>query len=392
MENFLHDIPTKLYFGKGVITHLAETLQNYGQRVLLVYGGGSIKKSGLYDQVMEILRQGGFHVTECAGVEPNPRVETVAKGAKLCKENRIDVILSVGGGSTLDCSKAIAVGTFYEGDDYWQMILESDGSKKALPVVDIITLAATGSEFNGGGVISNMLLHKKIDRNFTFPKVSFCDPTYTYSVSAYQTAAGSADIMSHIMEGYFSRTDDMDLSEAIQEGVLRSVIHNLPIALKEPNNYSARANLLWNASIACSNIPEYGKKSGGWVCHQMEHELSAFYDITHGVGLAILTPRWLRYILTKDASITPRLAKFARNVWGLSANSEAELAQQGICALHDFFKAQGIPMTFKEVGIGEENFEKMALSAMASGRFEKAFVSMNKEDIIAIFKMCENEF
>ena len=221
MENFEHYIPTKLYFGKGSISHLTESLNEYGKRVLLTYGGGSIKKIGLYDEVMKILNEGGFTVVECAGVEPNPRIETVERGSKLCKEHNIDVILSVGGGSTLDCSKAIAVGAYYEGDDYWQMILDSRGTSKALPLVDILTLAATGSEFDGGGVISNMALNKKIGRSFTFPQVSICDPTYTYSVSAYQTAAGSADIMSHIMEGYFSRTDDSDLSEAIQEGVLK---------------------------------------------------------------------------------------------------------------------------------------------------------------------------
>ena len=388
MENFEHHIPTKLYFGKGSISHLAESLNTYGKRVLLTYGGGSIKKIGLYDEVIKILNEGGFTVVECAGVEPNPRIETVERGSKLCKEHNIDVILSVGGGSTLDCSKAIAVGAYYEGDDYWQMVLQSRGTSKALPLVDILTLAATGSEFDGGGVISNMALNKKIGRSFTFPQVSICDPTYTFSVSAYQTAAGSADIMSHIMEGYFSRTDDSDLSEAIQEGVLKSVIHNLPIALKEPTNYSARANLMWNSSIACSGIPEYGKLDTYWPCHAMEHELSAYYDITHGVGLAILTPRWLEYILAKDPTITSRLAKFARNVWGLQGDDEILLAKQGIQALHDFFKSNGIPMTLTEVNINEEHFQAMAESACSHDRLKYAYVPLSVEDVKKIYQMC----
>ena len=388
MESFEHYIPTKLYFGKGSISHLVESLNQYGKRVLLTYGGGSIKKIGLYDQVMDILNQGGFTVVECAGIEPNPRIETVARGAQLCKEHHIDVILSIGGGSTLDCSKAIAVGAYYDGDDYWQMVLESRGDKKALPMVDILTLAATGSEFDDGGVITNLALNKKIGRSFTFPQVSICDPTYTYSVSAYQTAAGSADIMSHIMEGYFSRTDDFDLSEAIEEGILKSVIKNLPIVLKEPSNYTARANLMWNSSVACSGIPEYGKQSTGWPCHAMEHELSAYYDITHGVGLAILTPRWLEYILQKDPSITGRLARFARNVWHLEGQDEHQLALDGIHALQDFFTQQNIPMTLHEVGIDETNFAAMASSACANDRLKHAFVPLDQQDVINIFKMC----
>lgn len=386
MENFEHYIPTKLYFGKGSLENLSSSLKNYGKKVLLTYGGGSIKKIGLYDQVMEQLRSGGFEVFECPGIEPNPRVESVEKGSEICKKEGIEVILSVGGGSTLDCSKAIAVGAYYEGNDYWQMVLDSDGTQKALPLVAVMTMAATGSEFDGGGVISNMSLHKKIGRSFTYPSVSIWDPTYTFSVSAYQTAAGGADMMSHIMEGYFSRTFDSDLSEAIQEGILKSVIHNLPIALKEPDNYSARANLCWNSSIACSGIPEYGKVGTLWPMHAMEHELSAYYDITHGVGLAILTPRWLSYIYEKDPSIKPRLARFARNVFELEG-SEEELAKRGIQALYDFFESVGIPMHLKDLNIGREHFVEMASSA-ARPYFIHSVVPLEQKDMVAIFEMC----
>ena len=387
MVNFRHAIPTEVFFGEGQVKNLADVLNRYGKNVLLVYGGGSIKKTGLYDMVMEILNTNSFVVTECAGVEPNPRIESVARGAQLCKDNNIDVILAVGGGSTVDCAKAIATGALYDGD-YWEMVETANAIRKALPLVDIITLSATGSEFDANAVISNMTTNEKLGGVFCYPTVSICDPTYTFSVPAYQTAAGSADIMSHIMENYFSRTDDSDLSEGIAEAILKSVIHNLPIALKEPDNYSARANLLWDSSIACSGIPGYGKQGTGWPCHAMEHELSAYYDITHGVGLAILTPRWMRFILAKDPSVTARFARFARNVWELDGSDEAQLAQLGIDKLANFFKEAGIPMTLTELGINDENFRKMAEHADKVNYLRNAFVPLTVEDIVEIYKTC----
>ena len=201
MENFKHKIKTEIVFGKDSIDCLPETLNRYGKNVLLTYGGGSIKKIGLYDKVMDLLKD--FNVVECGGIEPNPRIESVKKGSLLCKEHNIDVVLAVGGGSTIDASKAICVGTFFEGDDYWDLVKIKGVKRKALPLVDILTLSATGSEFDGGGVISNLETKEKMGNSFTYPEVSICDPTYTYTVSAYQTAAGSCDIMSHIIEVYF---------------------------------------------------------------------------------------------------------------------------------------------------------------------------------------------
>lgn len=388
MQNYMHNIPTKIYFGKGQICHLDESLRPYGSRVLLTYGGGSIKKIGLYDAVMEILNKGGFTVVELSGIEPNPRIESVEKGVALCREHAIDVILAVGGGSTIDCSKAIAAGVFYEGDDLWEMVASRHGTLKALPLVDILTLSATGSEFDGGGVITNLKINQKLGNSYTYPAVSICDPTYTFSVSKYQTAAGSADIISHICENYFSRTEDSDLSDGIAETVLKSVIKNLPIALAEPDNYSARANLMADSSVACSGIPAYGKQGTGWPCHAMEHELSAFYDITHGVGLAILTPRWMRHILKKDPSCAWRFVRFARNVWGLEGEDEQTLAAAGIDALENFFRESGIPMTLTELGIDTEHFEEMAAHANEGGYLKDAFVALTNEDIIAIFRDC----
>lgn len=390
MLNFTHNIPTRIYFGRGQISHLAESLREFGTRVLLTYGGGSIKKTGLYDRVMDILSDEGFTVVECGGIEPNPRIESVERGVALCKEHDIDVILAVGGGSTIDCSKAIAAGVYFEGDDLWEMVATRHGVLKALPLVDILTLSATGSEYDGGGVISNMKLNQKLGNGYTFPAVSICDPTYTFTVSKYQTAAGTADIISHICEEYFSRTPDSDLADGICETVFKSAIRNLPIALAESDNYEARANLMCISSIACSGIPSYGKQGSCWPCHSMEHELSAFYDITHGVGLAILTPRWMRHILKKDPTCAWRFVRFARNVWGLDGDDETALAFAGIDRLESFFRESGIPMTLSELGIGTEHFAKMAAHANRGGLLKNSFVALDDEDIIRIYTDCLN--
>lgn len=387
MKNFTHAIPTKLFFGEGQIEKLDGALRGFGKNVLLAYGGGSIKKTGLYDAVTGILSAGGFTVTELSGIEPNPRIGSVRRGVELCKENKIAVILAVGGGSTIDCCKAIAAGIYYDGD-LWEMVASRHGLLKALPLVDILTLAATGSEFDAGGVISNLEINQKLGNVYTYPAVSICDPTYTYSVSAYQTAAGTADIMSHVFEGYFSRTEDSSLSDCIAEGILKTAIKYLPVALKEPDNYEARANLMAIASVACSGIPEYGKQGTGWPCHSMEHELSAFYDITHGVGLAILTPRWMRFILKKDPSCAWRFVRFAKNVWGLDGADETALAIAGIDALENFFREAKIPMTLSELGIGAEHFAEMAAHANRGNYLKNAFVPLTTEDIEEIFRQC----
>ncbi|MBR5741008.1 MAG: iron-containing alcohol dehydrogenase, partial [Firmicutes bacterium] len=346
-----------------------------------------IKKTGLYDTVTGILADGGFTVLELSGVEPNPRIESVAKGVDLCRKNGIDAVLAVGGGSAIDCAKAVAVGTFYDGD-LWEMILTPDLSRKALPLVDVVTVAATGSEYDPIGVITNPETCEKFGAALTYPAASILDPTYTFTVPHLQTAAGAIDTMSHIMEDYFAETPDSDLAEGIAETVLRSEIRNLPIALAEPDNYTARANLMANASIGCSGIPRYGKRHSGWPCHAMEHELSAFYDVTHGVGLAIITPRWMRHILKKDPSVTWRFVRFARNVWGLDGDDETALAEAGIDALERFFIRSGVPMTLSALGIGPDHFEEMAKHADIRGRLSNAWVPLTTEDAVAIFNAC----
>ena len=283
MNNFVYDIPTKVYFGKDQLTHLGEELKKYGKKVLLTYGGGSIKKTGLYDNVIAQIKTAGLEVYELSGIKPNPSIQSVRQGAQLCKEHGIEVVLAVGGGSTIDASKWIAAGACVEHDP-WDFFVKWSPVEKALPVLSVLTLAATGSEMNGGGVISNEDTLDKKGRveQILRPKVSFLDPTNTYTVSAYQTACGSADILSHVMEVYFHMDDDLYMLDCVMEGLMKTVIKYAPIAIKEPNNYEARANLMWASSWAINRFVNGGRQHA-WSCHPMEHQLSAVYDITHGL-------------------------------------------------------------------------------------------------------------
>ena len=335
MYNFVFQNTTKIYFGPNQLGHLGEELKKFGTRVLLTYGGGSIKKIGLYDRVMEELKKAGLTVFELPGIEPNPRHTTVNKGAEICKKEKIDVLLAVGGGSTIDCTKVIAAAAFYDGDS-WDLVTRKAPITKALPIVSILTLAATGSEMNATAVISNLDTNEKlgIHHPLFLPKVSFLDPTNTYSVSAYQTACGAVDIMSHVFDVfYFTAGKKMDLVDRFMEDVLKTVIKYAPLALKEPENYEARANLMWASSWALNRFLETGVSQAA-SCHAMEHELSAFYDITHGLGLAILTPRWMEYIL--DESTAPQFKKFGVNVFGIDESlSDMEGAKRAIEVLSD---------------------------------------------------------
>ena len=385
MDNFLFYAPTKMLFGKGQIKNLGSETVFYGKRVLLAYGGGSIKKNGVYDETLKQLE--GFEVTELSGIEPNPRIESVREGVRLCRENNIDVIVAVGGGSAIDCSKVIAAGAKYDGDP-WDLVVSPKKIDGALPLIDVLTLAATGTEMNGNAVISDLSQNKKIG-TFSYdviPRVSICDPSYLFTLPPYQTAAGTADIMSHVIEDYFKTEAHADIQNSFAEGILRTCIQNCPVALKEPDNYDARANLMWASSMALNGLCGSGK-AGGWSCHPMEHQLSAFYDITHGVGLAILTPRWMRHILS--AETVGKFAAYAVNVWGIPAEQDLfALAQKGIAATERFFKDCSIPMTFGEVGITDrKHYEAMAEDCARATA--GAYVPLAKEDIIAIFEDCE---
>ncbi|MBO0472106.1 NADH-dependent butanol dehydrogenase A [Enterococcus sp. DIV0840] len=392
MDNFRFYVPTDIRFGKDrLATELTDVLNTYGKNVLLVYGGGSIKKNGLYEQVINLLEKNQNKVIELSGVEPNPRIETVRRGVALCRENDVNVILAVGGGSTIDCSKVIAA-SFYSDEDPWEVIVGRKGFQgAALPIVTILTLAATGSEMNIGAVITNLATNQKLGVGgpAMMPKVSFLDPTTTFTVPAYQTAAGSADILSHLFESYFNITEGTDVQDFVSEGLMRAVIKNCPIALSTPDNYDARANLMWSSSLALNGLTRNGKH-GVWSCHAMEHELSAFFDITHGIGLAILTPRWMEYVLS-EKTVT-KFAQFAHNVWGIVEEDPMLAAKKGIQATYDFFKACDIPMTLLAVGIDEEKFGEMAKQAVAHSTIKTdAFVPLTESDVEAIYRACLTE-
>ena len=289
MNSFVYDIPVKVYFGRDQLGNLGLELGSFGRRVLLAYGGGSIKRIGLYDKIITLLNEGGFEVVELSGIEPNPRIDSVRRGVELCKKHNIDVILAVGGGSTIDAAKFMAAGACVEHDAWEFFGANAKPIERALPIVTILTLAATGSEMDTAGVISNPETEDKLGRlaRPLLPRISFLDPTLTYSVSPYQTACGAADILSHIMEVYFTTQHDLYMLDKMMEGLMKTVVKFGPIAVRNPEDYEARANLMWASSWAINGFVNGGKRKA-WSCHPMEHELSAVYDITHGLGLAIL--------------------------------------------------------------------------------------------------------
>lgn len=381
MNNFTYSIPTKIHFGKGQISHLDELVES-GKKVLLVYGGGSIKRAGIYDTAMSILKETGLQVFELSGVEPNPKIESVRKGVDICKKEDIDMVLAIGGGSVIDCAKVVAAGACYDKDP-WDLVIAPYRIKKALPIYSVLTLAATGSEMDKFAVISDMSKNEKwgTASEYLKPKMSILDPEYTFSVSKKQTAAGTADMISHTFENYFTNVEHADVQARFAEGLLKTFFHYGPIALEHPDNYDARANLMWAASMAINGLIENGAEVA-WCVHPMEHELSAFYDITHGEGLAILTPHWMDFALNEKTA--KKFEEYGRNVWGILIDNDMEAAKSAIAATRNFFQKMGLPQTLTEVGIDRKYFDIMAEKA-ANG-CKGSFVPLSKEDIISIFE------
>ncbi len=383
MQNFDYCTPTRLIFGRDSIAMLPEVVGELGKKVLLTYGGGSIKKIGLYDKVKELLSD--FEIFELSDIQPNPKYDpSVLDGVKICKEQDIDVILAVGGGSVLDCSKAIAAGAKYDGDP-WDLITYKVKAQAALPIVDILTLAATGSEYDPGGVISRTETNDKIGYidPLLYPVCSILDPTYTFTVSAKQTAAGCADAMNHIMEQYFCEESTL-LNDGFMEAGLKSLMENTRRCLENPEDYNARAQMMLACTYGCNGIYSLGNSRSGWPCHGMEHALSAYYDITHGEGLAIITPRWMKHILS-DRTVD-RFVKYGVNVFGIDKSLEKyEIANKAIDETYRFFESIGIPMHLKDVGIDESRIDEMAHHVAVNEGLEYAWVPLTKRDIADIF-------
>ena len=383
--NFTYNTPTKLFFGKDAISGLPEVIGQYGKNVLLTYGGGSIKKIGLYDKVKELLRD--FNIVELSGIEPNPKYDpSVIMGAKLCKENDIDVILAVGGGSVLDCSKAISVCAKYDGEG-WDLISGRVKASHSLPVVDIITLAATGSEYDAGCVISNTAINDKrgyVDE-ILYPVASFLDPEYTFSVSKWQTACGTADAINHVLEQFFARPSSA-FNDGIMISALRSLITNVKIALEDPSDYDARSELMYVCSLACNGILSNGSGISGWPMHSIEHALSAYFDITHGAGLAIITPRWMKEILSENTK--ERFVTLGKLLFGFENLSDLDMANKVIDEFYAFFESIGIPMHLGQLGVKADKIGEMADHILenddTSG--EWMYVPLDKHALVHILK------
>lgn len=386
MNAFQFHNPTRIVFGEGKAAQVGQLTAAYGSRVLLVYGGGSIKRTGLYDQTMHSLGEAGVSVVELSGIEPNPRLSTVNQGIALCREHDIQFILAVGGGSVIDAAKAIAAGVKYDGD-MWDFCTGKAVVQDALPLGAILTLAATGSEMNGNSVISNW--EAQLKRSFgsihVYPRFSILDPTLTYTVPRDHTINGIVDIMSHVFEQYFSQTEHTPLQERLCESVLQTVIENAEPVLDNPEHAAGRANLMWCGTVALNGGFISTGMQNDWATHMIEHEVSAIYDIAHGAGLAVLFPNWMRYVYTARVS---RFAQYAERVWGIERDgrSDEELALAGIEATRDFFTRIGAPSRLADFGIGDDQLDRMAAEAVRYGPIG-AFRRLEQADVRRILEL-----
>ncbi|WP_138495723.1 iron-containing alcohol dehydrogenase [Paenibacillus pinistramenti] len=385
MENFVFKNPTKLIFGKDTTEALRTELPKYGTKVLLVYGGGSIKRTGLYDKVLGCLKEIGAEVTELAGVEPNPRLTTVHKGVELCRTNQIDIILAVGGGSVIDCSKAIAAGSKYDGD-VWDILTRKASVQAALPLAVVLTMAATGSEMNGGAVISNMETEEKLSfgSEFTYPVFSILDPQNTFSLPKDQTVYGMVDMMSHVLEHYFHLEENTPVQDGFCETLLRTVIETAPKLINDLENYELRASIMYVGTLALNGMVSMGFR-GDWATHNIEHAVSAVYDIPHGGGLAILFPNWMKYNLKVKPE---RFKKLAVNVFGIdpAGKSDLQAGEEGIAALRAFWSSIGAPSRLADYDIDDSKLELMAEKTVKFGPFGN-FAKLDKEDVLEIYRL-----
>ncbi|WP_409251804.1 iron-containing alcohol dehydrogenase [Bacillus sp. SCS-153A] len=384
MNSFAFYNPTKLIFGKDEVEKLKEEIPHYGKKVLLVYGGGSIKRNGLYDRVTSLLNEIDAEVHELAGVEPNPRISTVRKGVEICKNEGIDFLLAVGGGSVIDCTKAVAAGAKYDGDA-WDLVTKKAVAEEALPFGTVLTLAATGSEMNAGSVITNWETHEKYGWGSpaVFPKFSILDPQNTFTVPRDQTIYGMVDMMSHVFEQYFNNATNTPLQDRLCEATLRTVIETAPKLLDNLESYEHRETILYSGTIALNGMLQMGYR-GDWATHNIEHAVSAVYDIPHAGGLAILFPNWMRH----NIDVNPeRFAQMAVRVFDVNpeGKSAKETGLEGIDKLSEFWSSIGAPSRLADYDITDEKIEEMTEKAMANGGFGN-FNSMKHEDVKAILQ------
>lgn len=384
LGDFSYCNPTRLYFGENSLDNLSKELAKYGNKVMLTYGGGSIKKSGLYDKVIAILKESGKEIFEDPGVMPNPTVEKLYEGCKIAKENDVDLILAVGGGSVCDYSKAVSVSAWCEEDPWDKYYLRmEDVDNRIIPVGCILTMVGTGSEMNGGSVITNHESKLKIGHVFgdnVFPKFSILNPVLTYTLPKYQMVAGFYDIMSHILEQYFSGTDD-NTSDYIMEGLLRSLIHSSEIAVNDPENYEARSNIMWTATWALNTLVAMGKTTD-WMVHMIGQSIGAYTDATHGMTLSAVSMAYYRYIMPYGLD---KFKRYAVNVWNVSpeVKTDEEIAKEGLARMEDWMKRIGLVMNISELGVTED-----MLDGIANGSFimTGGYKTLNHDEIVNILK------
>lgn len=391
MDNFTFYSPTYFDFGRDTELHAADLVKQFGgKRVLLHYGGGSIKKSGLYDRVCSTLEQAGLVVFELGGVMPNPRSGLVYEGVRLCKKEAVDFILAVGGGSTIDSAKAIAAGSLYDGDvmDFYRGKAQIN---RALPIGTILTIAAAGSEGSPNTVITDEETQTKkgTKSDVLRPRFSILNPALTCTLPPYQTAAGATDIMIHVCERYFSNTEEVEITDRLCEAVLKTMIHETPRVMEEPDHYEARANIMWAGMLAHNNVCGVGRVQD-WASHHLEHELSALYDVTHGAGLAVMAPLWMRYVRTVNPH---KLVQFAVRVWDIPMNEDdpEETALKGIEAFEEFLSSIGMPSCFEQIGAREEDVEQMTDKLLDGRMTEGNYVKLTREDVIRIYQSAIRE-
>ena len=388
MNNFIFENATKVYFGKGCVKEYLDCLlKPYGDTVLLAYGGGSIKKNGIYDTVTSLLRESGKTIVEFSGIMSNPTYTKVLEGAKLAREHHVDMILGIGGGSVMDCCKAVSMAAVYEGDiweDFWARAGVLDF--EPMPLGVIVTAAGTGSECNGGAVITNEEAKIKTGRDYPKcnPKFALMDPTYTYSLPTKQMISGGFDILSHIMETYFSEPNEDNLSDDLSEALMKSVIRNLRAAVRNPEDDTARSNLFWASTMAENRIIKLGKKCD-FECHQIEHQLGAYTNCNHGFGLAVIHPVYYRHIYRYGLA---KFVRFAEEVWKIprAGRSDEEMAKAGIEALAGFIQEMGLPTTLRELGISDRAILKEIADScnISQGSYKR----MTREEILEMLQEC----
>jgi alcohol dehydrogenase YqhD (iron-dependent ADH family) len=384
MDNFKYHSPTAVYFGRNQVASLSQEINGRFKKILLITGSGSVKRNGILDSVILGIKNAGAEYLELSGIKPNPRLKSVYRGIDICKREGIDLVLGVGGGSVIDCAKAIAAGTLYD-KDCWDLFTKKAEPKNALPVGCVLTLAATGTETNGNAVITNENGQRKLAlcSPVLRPVFAILDPEYTFTVDRFNTAAGIVDIMAHVFEQYFSHTVFCDVQDGIAEGLLRVCIKYAPVVLNEPDNYDARANIMWAGTLALNGLIGIGKDTD-WASHGIEHEISAIYDISHGAGLAVVIPHWMRHVLSDRTA--PRIADYGRNVWSIEPRNDlSDIANLAIDRTREFFTSLGMPATLRDAGISsKDKFSQMAKGVIEQYGTVGSFKQLCEDDIMAI--------